>query len=109
MYLRYLQPVTCPITAERKNHLLRRSSRREVNMVRSSSGQLRLVFSKSTPLSSRPLKMSLRSYSKPSRKPKDTTLVRKIRELEKISPVYASALEGTVDALFAQMLGARLE
>jgi hypothetical protein len=34
----------------------------------------------------------------------DSPFIQKMRTLENLSPAYASALEGTVDALFVQLL-----
>lgn len=71
--------------------------------------QLRLVFSQSIRPSSKPLKISGLSSPKQSRAPKDSPLINKMRELEKLSPADATALEGIADALFVQILGAPLE
>lgn len=71
--------------------------------------QLRLVFSQSIPVSSQPLKMSLSSSPRRSRKPRDSAFVVKMRELEKLSPEYADVLAGIADGIIAQMLGAPLE
>lgn len=71
--------------------------------------QLRLVFRQSIQQSSKPLKMSLGSSRKRSSRPRDSAFVVKMRELEKLSPEHAGALEGIADAIFEELLGAPLE
>lgn len=72
--------------------------------------QLRLVFSQSIKLTpSRPLKASLQSSRAPSAKPQDSPLLKKILELEKVSPAHAKAVGDIVDAIFVEIFGAPLE
>lgn len=73
--------------------------------------QLRLVFRQSIPCSSKPLKISALSSHRRSRAPKqqESVFLRKMRELERVSPENAAALAGIADAIFAQMFGAPLE
>jgi hypothetical protein len=71
--------------------------------------QLRLVFSRSMRPSSPHLKMSLCSSPKRSTPRKDSAFIGKMRTLERLSPDYASVLEGLGDTVIAQLLGAPLE
>ncbi len=69
--------------------------------------QLRLVFSQSVPQSAL-LKMSL-SSSRTRSRPSESPFLRKMRELERLSPAHADALGGIAEAIMAQILGAPLE
>lgn len=72
--------------------------------------QLRLVFRQSIPCSSKPLKISGLSSRKRSPAPRrESVFLRKMRELERLSPESAAALAGIADAIFVQILGAPLE
>jgi hypothetical protein len=73
-----------------------------------SQRQLRLVFSRSMPVSSKPCKMSLASRSTRSQQ-RGSQFLRKMRELERLSPNHARVLEGIAEGVIAQMLGAQLE
>lgn len=73
------------------------------------SGQLRLAFSQSIPSSSKPLKMPLAHSVKRSRAPEESAFLRRMREIERVSPSCASILMEIANGMFSELLGAPLE